>query len=93
MKIYKLSALLLAFIAGCTPEVARWTPAQSPKENKVDRAIFTYVINYPAHASSMDKREKSELLKFLRATVRSPMAVSVIIEEYGGHSENRIKRY
>lgn len=91
MKINKLSALLFAFIAGCTPEVAQWTPAQSPKVNKVDRAIFTYVVNYPARASSMDKREKRELHKYLRATVGSPLAVSIIIEECGGHSEQRIK--
>ncbi len=91
MKIYKLSVLLFALVAGCTPEVAEWTPAQSPKKNKVDRAIFTYSINYPIHATTMDKREKCELLKFLKATVGSPLAVSVIIEECGGHSEKRIK--
>ncbi|HUX78877.1 MAG TPA: CpaD family pilus assembly lipoprotein [Alphaproteobacteria bacterium] len=91
MKIYKLSTLLFALIAGCTPEVAEWTPAQSPKVNKVDRAIFTYSINYSSNASSMDKREKRELFKFLKATVGSPLAVTIIIEECGGHSEKRIK--
>jgi pilus assembly protein CpaD len=91
MKINKLSAFLFALVAGCTPEVAQWTPSQSPKVNKVDRAIFTYVIKYPTHASSLDKAEKLELHKYLRATVASPLAVSIIIEECGGHSEKRIK--
>jgi len=57
----------------------------------VDRAIFTYVINYPAPESSMNKREKLEIHRYLRATVARPLAVSVIIEECGGHSEKRIK--
>ncbi len=90
MKIYRLSALLFALVTGCTPEVADWTPAQSPKENKVDRAIFTYEIPYPAHASSMGEKEKRNLFKFLRAQVGSPLAVTVILQEYGGHSEKRI---
>jgi len=33
MKINKISAFLFALVAGCTPEVAEWTPAQRPKEN------------------------------------------------------------
>lgn len=91
MKIYKLSALLLVFIGGCAPEVSDWTPAQSPKENKVNRAVFTHMIHYPAHASSMDEREKKCLLQFLKKTVLSPHAVTVILEEYGGHSKKRLK--
>jgi pilus assembly protein CpaD len=91
MKINKLTILFCTLIGGCTPEVAEWTPAQSPKEITVDRAIFTYAIDYPVHASSLSEREKRNFLKFLRTTVGSPLAVSVILEEYGGHSEKRIK--
>lgn len=91
MKIYKLSALLFALLGGCAPEVSDWTPAESPKENKVDRAVFTHKIHYPAHASSMDEREKKSLFQFLKKTVMSPLAVTVILEEYGGHSKKRIK--
>jgi len=92
MKIYKLSVLFFALIGGgCTPEVSDWTPSESPKENKVDRALFMHKIHYPAHASSMSEKEKRKLLQFLRNTVMSPLAVNVILEEYGGHSEKRIK--
>lgn len=92
MKIYKLSVLFLALLGGgCAPEVSDWTPSESPKENKVDRALFTHRIYYPAHASAMSEKEKKKLLQFLRKTVMSPLAVNVILEEYGGHSEKRIK--
>lgn len=91
MKINKLAILFCTLIGGCTPEVAEWTPAQSPKEIKVDRVIFTYNFDYPVHTSVIDEREKRKFLKFLKATVGSPLAVSVILEEYGGHSEKRIK--
>ncbi len=91
MKIHKMSALLFVLASGCTPEVAEWTPAQSPKENKVDRAIYTYTIHYPSHASGMEKREKQNLFKFLKTHAGSPLAVSVILEEYGGHSESRVR--
>lgn len=72
-------------------EVAEWTPAESPKENKVDRAIFYHNLHYPAHGDSMEAREKKNLLKFLKTNVLHPSAVTVILEEYGGHSEKRIK--
>ncbi len=91
MKFFKISATLLILMAGCTPEVSDWTPAESPKENKVERFAFTHTIHYPAHAPHMEAKEKKELFKFLKKTVLNPWAVNVILEEYGGHSEERIK--
>jgi pilus biogenesis lipoprotein CpaD len=91
MNLFKISATLLVLLAGCAPEVSDWTPAESPKVNKVDRAVFTHTINYPAHASGMNPKEKKCLFKFLKTTVLSPGAVTVILEEHGGHSEKRIK--
>jgi len=91
MKIYKLSAILFVFLAGCAPEIAEWTPAESPKENKVDRAVFTYTIHYPAHASTMGENEKKNFYRFLKKNILSPSAVTIILEEFGGRSEKRIK--
>lgn len=91
MKIYKLSAVLLSLLGGCTPEVTDWSPTETPKENKVDRAVFYYTVHYPAHANLMEAREKKNLHKFLKANILHPSAVTVILEEYGGHSEKRIK--
>jgi len=92
MKINKLSLLLLGLLAGCSsPEITDWTPAESPHENKVDRAIFTHKIHYPAHASTWGAHEKKSFLHFLKHTAPRPFAVTVILEEYGGHSEERIK--
>ncbi|MBP6950692.1 MAG: hypothetical protein KBC28_00545 [Alphaproteobacteria bacterium] len=91
MKIYKLSFILFFLFSGCTPKVADWTPAESPKENKVERAVFNYTLHYPAHESSMNKNVKKNFLRFLKANIISPSAVTVTLEEFGGHSEERIK--
>ena len=91
MKIYKLSFVLFFLFSGCTPRVADWTPTESPKENKVERAVFNYTLHYPAHESSMNKNVKKNFLRFLKANIISPSAVTVTLEEFGGHSEDRIK--
>jgi len=89
--MYKMSALVLILLAGCTPEVAQWTPAESPKENKVERAVFEHDVHYPAHGSGLGKLEKRKLTQFLKDKASNPYSVTVVIEEYGGHSEQRVK--
>lgn len=90
MKICKISVLAIALLSGCTPEVAEWTPAESPKENRVDRAVFTYTVAYSAHEGGMSSLEKGKLLEFLKNTVPAPYAVRITLEEYGGHSDKRL---
>ncbi len=92
MKIYKISALGLAILAaGCTAEVAQWTPAESPKENKVERAVFKLDVHYPAHASELSKAEKKKLVHFLKEKGSNPYSITVTIEEHGSHNEKRVK--
>lgn len=91
MQTFKLRLMLLAFLAGCTPEVAEWTPAESPKVNKIERTVFMHTIHYPAHTSKMEEREKKTLLKFLNLNAPSPSAVNITLVEFGGHSDKRIK--
>lgn len=91
MKLYKMSAIAFLFLGACTPEVTDWTPAESPKKNVVDRAVFSHTVHYPAHSSSMGNREKRALQQFLRSYIMKPSSVTVILEEFGGHSEKRVK--
>src|SRR3990167_3457846 len=89
---YKFTAaLMIAFLAGCTPKVAQWTPAESPKENKVQRTFFTHVIHTPSSKGSLSDQEKKKLLEFLKVKAPRPSAVSVIIEETGTPSKTRVK--
>jgi hypothetical protein len=90
MKICRISILGIALLAGCTPEVAQWTPAESPKINKVDRAVFTYIFPYAAHKGVMSPLEKAKFLEFLKDKVPSPYAVRITLEEFGGHSDKRL---
>lgn len=89
MKVCRITVLGIALLSGCTPEVAQWTPAESPKENRVDRAVFTYTVPYAAHAKGMSSLEKGKLLNFLKSNILSPYAVRITLEEYGGHSDKR----
>ncbi|MBP9692071.1 MAG: hypothetical protein KBD90_01920 [Alphaproteobacteria bacterium] len=91
MKIQKLFIVTIALLTGCTPQVAEWTPAESPKENRVERVVFTYFLSYPAHDENMKPEEKRKLQQFLRNNAPSPFAISATIQECGGHSEKRIK--
>lgn len=90
MKICRISMLSLLLLSGCTPEVVKWSPAESPKENKVDRTVFTHVMRYPAHESAMSSLEKAKFIEFLKNNIPSPYAVRVTIEEYDGHSDKRL---
>lgn len=93
MKICKISMLglgLISLLSACAPEVTKWTPAETPKENRVDRAVFTYTFPYPAHGKGMNSLEKAKFLEFLRKTILKPYAVNVTLEEYGGHSDKRL---
>lgn len=92
MENFKFKLMLLALLAGgCTPEVAEWTPAENPKVNKVERTVFMHMIHYPAHGHKMVEEERKKLLKFLKVNAPNPSAVNVMLIEYGGHSEQRIK--
>ena len=91
MKISKYGLICMALLMGCTPEVARWTPAESPKENVVDRAVFTHTVHYPSHESKMSEREKANLKHFLERTVLRPSGVTVILDQYGTLSKERLK--
>ncbi len=87
MKIYKISALGIGLLAAaCTAEVAQWTPAESPKENKVERAVFKHHIH-----GGLGKAEKAKFVQFLKEKAMNPYSVTVTIEEYGHHSEERVK--
>jgi len=91
-KEIQLSVILSAFLlSACTPQVAKWTPAEAPKENQVQRVVHEHFINVPAHKPELSKAEKKSLHGFLTKNVSNPYAVTAYLEEYGGHSEERIK--
>ncbi len=91
MKLYQLAVFSGLFIVACSPEVTKWTPSESPKKNIVNRAVFSHTVHYPAHSESMDNQEKRALHQFLKRYIIRPSSVTVVLEEYGGHSDKRIK--
>ncbi|HKT16648.1 MAG TPA: CpaD family pilus assembly lipoprotein [Stellaceae bacterium] len=58
-----LAAALLA--TGCTPQPARWTPAEAPKANKVDFVTVSHEVQFPAGASAPTSNEVTALSRFL----------------------------
>jgi pilus assembly protein CpaD len=58
--------LVVALLAaGCTPDVARWTPAESPKENKVDFVTMAHPVNFAPGAVTPTSVEVKSLSGFL----------------------------
>lgn len=93
MQIYKIPALLMCMMMlfGCVPETAQWTVSESPKKNKVERVVLTYFVTYPAHATTLEAKEKKKFQKFLNENVPSPYAIAATLCECGGISEKRVK--
>lgn len=93
MKFIKYSPLLfiISLLSGCAPEIVDWTPAESPKENKVERTVFYHTIHYPSKSNSFPETEVNSLVRFLKANAENPSAVSIILEECDEHSKKRIK--
>ncbi len=91
MKRLTLSVVIALLASGCTPEVAEWTPAESPKKNKVQRVVEEFEIRYPAHHAQMSEAERMKLEDFLSQSLGNPEAVQVYLSEYGGHGKDRIK--
>ena len=91
MKFYKYSLLLITLLSGCAPKVAEWTPAESPKKNKIERAYYTHTIHYSSKGIALGDAEKKKLLQFLKPNAPRPSAVVVTLEENGAHSQKRIK--
>lgn len=91
MKKLSVSIILAFLVTGCTPEVAEWTPAESPKKNKVQRVVEEFEIRYPAHHAHMNDGERRKLEDFLSQSLGNPDAVQVYVTEYGGHGKDRIQ--
>jgi pilus assembly protein CpaD len=92
MKFIQYSALLfLTLLSGCAPEIVDWTPAESPKENKVERTVFYHTIHYPSKSNFFPETEVNSLIRFLKANAENPSAISITLEECDGHSKKRIK--
>jgi pilus assembly protein CpaD len=58
-----IAAALLA--SGCTPESARWTPAESPKENKIEFVTVTHEVHFEPGKAAMVAGDGKALEAFL----------------------------
>jgi pilus assembly protein CpaD len=58
-----LAAALLA--TGCTPESARWSAAESPKDNKVDFVTMAHQVHFGRGAAAPTSGEVTALSQFL----------------------------
>lgn len=58
-----LAVALLA--TGCTPDAARWTPAEAPKENKIDFVTMAHPVNFAPNAVTPTSAEIKSLSSFL----------------------------
>ena len=52
-------------ISGCTPESARWTPAEAPKENQVTFTTMTHPVHFAANAAEPTGGEAKALSDFI----------------------------
>lgn len=58
-------AIAAAALAACTPHISRWSPAQSPKNNKIDWISFNHVVNFTPAQGDVSEREQQRLTRFL----------------------------
>lgn len=63
-----LGPLLLAvlmLVVGCTPESARWTPIEAPKDNKVEFITLAHQVHFAPDAATATAAEGKALSDFL----------------------------
>ncbi len=60
--------LAMMLIAGCTPDSARWTPAEAPKENKIEFIVMSHPVNFETGAVTPAASEAQGLSNFLNTT-------------------------
>lgn len=90
IKIKKRACLLtLLGLIGCSPEASDWTPAQSPKKNKVERIFYTYGVS--TGDGGLTERDKKKLNQFLEERISSPLSVQITLQVKGAVSEKNIK--
>jgi pilus assembly protein CpaD len=64
-KVSAASLLLFLALMGCTPESARWTPAEAPKENKVDFVVIQHQVHFLPGSATMATDETKSLSAFI----------------------------
>ena len=63
-----VTPLLLAaaiLVTGCTPDAARWTPAEAPKQNKVEFVAMPHQVRFAPNAATPANGEEKSLADFL----------------------------
>jgi pilus assembly protein CpaD len=58
------AALIALLLAACTPDAARWTPAEAPKENKVDFVTMAHEVHFAPGATALNSVETKALTDF-----------------------------
>jgi len=56
-------AALLA--QGCTPDTSRWSPAEAPKDNRVDFVTLSHEVHFAANSTTPAAEEEQGLASFL----------------------------
>jgi pilus assembly protein CpaD len=65
MFVMPLLLALVLLVAGCTPEAARWTPAEAPKANKVDFVVMAHQVHFAPGTAIVAGAEAQALSGFL----------------------------
>lgn len=71
--MYTMPLLFAAamLISGCTPDAARWTPAEAPKENKVDFIVMAHQVHFAPGTATPANGEAKALADFLNTVALS----------------------
>ena len=77
-----LALLISAAISGCTFPTAKWSPAESPKNNAVEWIRFDHKVNFDDIGARLTKSQKDRLTKFL-ATLRAGYGDDIVVEAPG----------
>src|SRR5579863_1875397 len=63
-----VTPLLLAaamLVTGCTPDAARWTPVEAPKQNKVELVAMPHQVRFAPNGAALANGEEKALADFL----------------------------
>jgi pilus assembly protein CpaD len=76
--ILPFTAILL--LSGCTPDTARWSELEAPKENTVQFTTLSYTVRFAPGAATLSPGVTEDLREFISTSVASGDRVSIAVD-------------
>ena len=90
-RVWKMLVAVLAAtvtLSACGPRTSQWSPAESPKENKVDWIAYDHVVRFGSDGATLSQGERQRLARFLYE-IEAGGADQIVVSTPPAHRDTR----